>query len=72
LGATLLYVITDQQPAELMTDDLQLDFGKISNISTEFEVWIRKMLASASFSRFEAIKSHRSLANPCRCACGII
>ncbi len=36
LGATLLYVVTGQQPAELMTDDLQLDFGTISNISTEF------------------------------------
>jgi serine/threonine protein kinase len=56
LGATLLYVVTGQQPAELMTDDLQLDFGKISNISTEFEVWIRKMIASVPSQRFASAR----------------
>ena len=56
LGATVLYLVTGQQPADLMTDDLQLDFGSISNISTEFEAWIRKMIASVPSKRFASAR----------------
>ncbi len=52
LGATLLYLITGNDPAELINNDLELDFGDISNISERLENWLRKILRPIPSQRF--------------------
>lgn len=52
LGATLLYLITGNDPAELMNNDLELEFGDVSNISQRLEDWLRKILRPIPSQRF--------------------
>jgi serine/threonine protein kinase len=44
LGATLLRVVTGQEPAELPQKDLRFEFEAIAQISPEFTYWLKQMV----------------------------
>jgi len=65
LGATLIYVATGQHPADLMTDDLQLEFGQSTLLSLEFTHWLRQMVQPVPSKRFaSATEALQALKNP--------
>ncbi|MDZ8069715.1 MAG: serine/threonine-protein kinase [Nostoc sp. DedQUE08] len=43
LGATLIYLVTGQHPADLPQTDLRLEFEQVANINPTFSSWLRKM-----------------------------
>ncbi|WP_413175866.1 serine/threonine protein kinase [Anabaena azotica] len=43
LGATLIYLVTGQHPADLPQQDLVIKFEQAANISPDFSHWLRKM-----------------------------
>ncbi|MEH2383612.1 MAG: serine/threonine-protein kinase [Nostoc sp.] len=43
LGATLIYLVTGQHPADLPQTDLRIEFEQIANISFSFKSWLRRM-----------------------------
>lgn len=43
LGATLIYLVTGQHPADLPQQDLVIKFEEAANISPGFSRWLRKM-----------------------------
>ncbi|MEA5619529.1 serine/threonine-protein kinase [Cronbergia sp. UHCC 0137] len=43
LGATLIYLVTGQHPADLPQQDLVIKFEQAANISPGFSSWLRKM-----------------------------
>lgn len=43
LGATLIYLVTGQHPADLPQQDLVIKFEQVANISPDFSSWLRKM-----------------------------
>jgi serine/threonine protein kinase len=65
LGVTLIYIITGQHPADLMTDDLQLEFEQSTTLSPELTRWLRRMVQSAPSKRFaNAREALQALKNP--------
>lgn len=50
LGATLIYLVTGQHPADLPQDDLRLQFEHLANISPGFTRWL-KWLTEPSVSK---------------------
>lgn len=70
LGATLLYLITHQSPAELPEKRLTLQFRPYVNVSEDFADWLEMMLEPAIEDRFESaqealavLRSERELVN---------
>lgn len=43
LGATLIYLLTGKHPADLLEDDLQIQFEQFSHISPDFAAWLKWM-----------------------------
>ncbi len=43
LGATLIYLVTGQHPADLPLTDLRLEFEPVANINPTFSSWLRRM-----------------------------
>jgi serine/threonine protein kinase len=43
LGATLIYLVTGQHPADLPQTDLRIEFEQAANISLGFSSWLRRM-----------------------------
>lgn len=43
LGATLIYLVTGQHPADLPQQDLVIKFEQAANISPDFSSWLRKL-----------------------------
>ncbi len=43
LGATLIYLVTGQHPADLPQTDLRLEFERVANINPTFSSWLRRM-----------------------------
>ncbi|MEA5578277.1 serine/threonine-protein kinase [Anabaena sp. UHCC 0451] len=43
LGATLIYLVTGQHPADLPQQDLVIKFEQAANISPDFSNWLRRM-----------------------------
>ncbi|MBD2296607.1 serine/threonine protein kinase [Anabaena sphaerica FACHB-251] len=43
LGATLIYLVTGQHPADLPQQDLVIKFEQVANISPDFSNWLRRM-----------------------------
>lgn len=43
LGATLIYLVTGQHPADLPQQDLVIQFEQVANISPHFSSWLKKM-----------------------------
>lgn len=72
LGATLLYLITGVEPADLPQEDLQIQFEKFANISSNFREWLNLMTHPSLKKRFssaqealEALESRKiTLQNP--------
>jgi serine/threonine protein kinase len=43
LGATLIYLVTGSHPADLLGDDMAIEFEKSVNLSAEFITWLKWM-----------------------------
>ena len=52
LGATLIYLVTGQHPADLPQIDLRIEFEQAPNISTGFSSWLRRMTKPIASQRF--------------------
>lgn len=52
LGATLIYLLTGTQPADLPTLEGRLQFEELSAISAPFARWLRKLIEPSLDSRF--------------------
>lgn len=65
LGATLIYLVTGKHPADLMTDDLQLEFGELTTLSLELTRWLQQMVQITPSKRFaNANAALKELKNP--------
>jgi serine/threonine protein kinase len=56
LGATLIYLVTGQHPAELPETDLKLEFEEFCNLSSGFTNWLQKMTNPSISSRLATAK----------------
>ncbi len=52
LGATLVYLATGQQPADLPQIDQQLQFEEVAHLSQGLEGWLKKMIQPSLNRRF--------------------
>ena len=52
LGATLLYLVTGKHPAEMVSEDLELEFGDIGHVSQHLEDWLTRMVQPIKSKRF--------------------
>ncbi|GCL36162.1 serine/Threonine protein kinase [Sphaerospermopsis reniformis] len=52
LGATLIYLVTGQHPADLPQQDLVIKFEEAANISRDFSNWLRRMTQPMLSKRF--------------------
>ncbi|BAZ52985.1 serine/threonine kinase [Nostoc sp. NIES-4103] len=50
LGATLIYLITEKYPTELLDDDLNFQIEYINNISSELKIWL-ELITQPSLNR---------------------
>ena len=61
LGATLIYLMTGLHPAQLLRDDLQIDFKAETQVSHSFQLWLKRLVEPSLKQRFscteEALKS---------------
>lgn len=65
LGATLIYLLTGKHPAELLDDDLQIQFESIVNLSPEFTTWLKLMTHPSLNSRCQSVPAAlQALENP--------
>jgi serine/threonine protein kinase len=65
LGAILIHLVTGQHPADLMTDDLQLEFEYSPMLSAELAHWIQRMVQPVPSKRFATAKEAlQALKNP--------
>ena len=56
LGATLIYLITGQHPADLPENDLKIEFEQLVNISPGLANWLRKMTEPSLSNRYKSAK----------------
>jgi serine/threonine protein kinase len=56
LGATLIYLITGQHPADLPQIDLRIDFESAANISPRFCHWLKRMTEPIVSKRFASVE----------------
>jgi serine/threonine protein kinase len=52
LGATLIYLLTGQHPADLPQVNGQLEFSDLMNLDWKFHQWLKQMVAPAVSQRF--------------------
>ncbi len=65
LGATLIYLVTGKHPADLMTDDLKLEFGLSTTLSPKLTRWLQQMVQLTPSKRFaNASAALQELKNP--------
>jgi WD40 repeat protein len=65
LGATLLYVLSGQTPAEMPQSKLKADFRSRVRVSPAFAAWLDKMLEPAPEDRFRsAVQALKALEDP--------
>ncbi|TAE58803.1 MAG: serine/threonine protein kinase [Nostocales cyanobacterium] len=65
LGATLIYLVTGQHPADLPQDDLVIQFKEFANITPHFSNWLQKMTQPILSQRFASVdKSLKFLQTP--------
>jgi Serine/threonine protein kinase len=57
LGATLLFLLTHRNPAELPQKRLKIDFRNLISTSEHFKDWLEKMLEPAVEDRFQSAQS---------------
>ena len=51
LGATLIYLVTGEHPADLPETDLRIEFGEFCNLSPGFVEWLKQMTNPSVNSR---------------------
>ena len=56
LGATLIYLITGQHPADLPQKDLKIDFESVANVSPRFCHWLKRMTEPIVSRRFACVE----------------
>lgn len=56
LGATLIYLITGQHPADLPENDLKIEFEHLVNISPGLINWLKKMTEPSLSKRYQSAK----------------
>ncbi len=54
LGMTLVYLATRKHPAELLSDDLKIQFEQIPDISVEFKAWLNIVVQPSINRRFDS------------------
>jgi serine/threonine protein kinase len=65
LGATLIYLATKKHPAELIQNDLQIEFEPIKHLSLEFTAWLKVMTQASINRRFNSVAAAmEELENP--------
>ena len=68
LGATLLYLVTGKHPAEMVSEDLALEFGDIEHVSQHLEDWLTRMVQPMKSKRFgsalEALEALEKRSSP--------
>ena len=52
LGATIIYLVTGQHPADLPQTDLRIEFEQAANISPGFSSWLHRMTQPIASQRF--------------------
>jgi serine/threonine protein kinase len=57
LGATLIYLLTGQHPADLPQKNLQIDIAKVAKLSPNFGKWLEAMLEPSLDRRFSSSQS---------------
>ena len=57
LGATLIYLVTGQHPADLPQDDLRLQFEHLANISPGFTRWLKWLTEPSVSKRPDSIQA---------------
>ena len=57
LGATLIYLITGQHPADLPENDLKIEFEQLVDISPGLANWLKKMTAPSLTKRYKSAKA---------------
>ncbi|MDZ8227379.1 serine/threonine-protein kinase [Nostoc sp. ChiVER01] len=67
LGATLIYLVTGQHPADLPQTDLRLEFEPVPNINPTFSSWLRRMTEPIASQRLtsaeDALQALNKLGN---------
>ncbi|MBN3927403.1 serine/threonine-protein kinase [Nostoc sp. NMS4] len=67
LGATLIYLVTGQDPADLPQTDLRLEFEQVANINPTFSSWLRRMTEPIASKRLtsaeDALQALNKLGN---------
>jgi serine/threonine protein kinase len=56
LGATLIYLITGQHPADLPQTDLRIDFESVAHVSPKFSHWLKRMTEPIVSRRFTCVE----------------
>ncbi|MBW4647336.1 MAG: serine/threonine protein kinase [Kastovskya adunca ATA6-11-RM4] len=54
LGATLIYLVTGTHPADLLQEDLQLQFEPVTNLAPSFVQWLKQMTHPNRKQRFSS------------------
>lgn len=54
LGATLIYLVTGTQPADLPQRDLRIQFEQVANLTDSFSDWLRWMIEPSLDRRFSS------------------
>lgn len=57
LGATLIYLITGTQPADLPQKDFRIQFEQVANLSPGLTNWLKKMIEPDLAKRFTSAKT---------------
>ncbi|MCY7272563.1 MAG: serine/threonine protein kinase [Phormidesmis sp. CAN_BIN44] len=57
LGATLIYLVTGQHPADLPQDDLRLQFEHLASISPGFTLWLKWLIEPSVSKRPNSIQA---------------
>lgn len=54
LGMTLVYLVTKKHPSELLSDDLNIQFEQVPNISVELKTWLNIMIQPSVNRRYDS------------------
>lgn len=54
VGATLIYLLTQNSPADLQHKEGMLEFEKVANCSQEFSEWLKQMIEPLQENRFKS------------------
>ena len=65
LGATLIYLVTGTHPADLIQEDLQIQFEDVTHLSASFVQWLKQITHPNRLQRFTSAQlALQALENP--------